>query len=441
MLNAENELKKWAPVLEHTDAPAIEDSYKKAVTAKLLENTERAIKEENAHSNFSLLSEDAQSSTGSITGSGSFDPILISLVRRAMPNLIAYDVAGVQPMSGPTGLIFAMKARFGAAKGAGSSAAIANSNTEAFAGEADTDFSGTGTHAAGGAGDHLFDSPQTPLTTGAGLATADGESATGATGFSEMGFTIDKTTVTAKTRQLKAEYSMELAQDLKAVHGLDAESELANILSGEILAEINREVIRKIVATSKVGAQQAGLANGGQFDLAADADGRWAVEKFQSLIFQIEREANGIAKDTRRGKGNFVICSANVASALAATGGLTFKGGEGLNVDDMGNTFAGTLNGGLKVYVDPYAVDDYATVGYKGTNAYDAGLFYCPYVPLTMVRAVGENSFQPKIAFKTRYGLVANPLIEADGAGDGSLGANGTNVYYRSFGVGSINIG
>jgi len=440
MLNAENELKKWAPVLDHTDAPAITDSYKKAVTAKLLENTERAIKEENAHSNFSLLSEDANTSTGSITGSGSFDPILISLVRRAMPNLIAYDVAGVQPMSGPTGLIFAMKARFGNAAGA----AIANSSTEAFAGEADTDFSGSGldspevNHAAGGAGDHLFNSPQTPLTTGTGRLTATAE---GTESFNEMGFTIDKTTVTAKTRQLKAEYSMELAQDLKAVHGLDAESELDNILSGEILAEINREVIRKIVATSKVGAQQAGLANGGQFDLKADADGRWAVEKFQSLIFQIEQEANGIARDTRRGKGNFVICSSNVASALAATGGLKFKGGEGLNVDDMGNTFAGTLNGGLKVYIDPYAVKDYATVGYKGTNAYDAGLFYCPYVPLTMVRAVGENSFQPKIAFKTRYGLVANPLIENDGAGDGSLGATGTNVYYRSFGVSSINLG
>ena len=444
MLNAENELKKWAPVLEHTDAPAIEDSYKKAVTAKLLENTERAIKEENAHSNFSLLSEDAQSSTGSITGTGSFDPILISLVRRAMPNLIAYDVAGVQPMSGPTGLIFAMKARFGA-KAGGSQAAIDNSSDEAFANEADTDFSGTGTHQAEGAGDYLFDSPLPdpvePGTTGTGLTTANGESATGATGFSEMGFTIDKTTVTAKTRQLKAEYSMELAQDLKAVHGLDAESELANILSGEILAEINREVIRKIVATSKVGAQQSGLTNAGRFDLKADADGRWAVEKFQSLIFQIEQEANQIAKNTRRGKGNFVICSSNVASALAATGGLTFKGGEGLNVDDMGNTFAGTLTGGLKVYVDPYAVKDYATVGYKGTNAYDAGLFYCPYVPLTMVRAVGENSFQPKIAFKTRYGLVANPLIEDDGAGDGSIGAVNTNVYYRSFGVENINIG
>ena len=441
MLNAENELKKWAPVLEHTDAPAIQDSYKKAVTAKLLENTERAIKEESAHSNFSLLSEDANSSTGSITGSGSFDPILISLVRRAMPNLIAYDVAGVQPMSGPTGLIFAMKARFGDKAGT----AIDNAQPEAFVNEADTDFSGAGTHQAEGAADFLFDSPLpspvVPGTTGTGLGTAAGEAA-GAGDFNEMGFTIDKTTVTAKTRQLKAEYSMELAQDLKAVHGLDAESELANILSGEILAEINREVIRNIVATSKVGAQQAGLAKAGRFDLVADADGRWAVEKFQSLIFQIEQEANAIAKSTRRGKGNFVICSANVASALAATGGLTFKGGEGLNVDDTGNTFAGTLTGGLKVYVDPYAVKDYATVGYKGTNAYDAGLFYCPYVPLTMVRAVGENSFQPKIAFKTRYGLVANPIIADTGSGGnpGGIGGVNSNIYYRSFGVENINI-
>ena len=374
MLNAENEIKKWAPVLEHADAPAITDSYKKAVTAKLLENTEVALRQEAQAATFSL-NEDANTGVGSIEKP---DPVLISLVRRAMPNLIAYDVAGVQPMSGPTGLIFAMKARFGAAAG-GTSAAITTSSDEAFAGELangttnepDTDFSGTGTDAGG-----LFDSPESGIKTGTGITTATGETATGDSGLAEMGFTIQKSTVTAKTRQLKAEYSMELAQDLKAVHGLDAESELANILSGEILAEINREVIRKIVATSVVGAQQTGLTKAGLFDLASDADGRWAVEKFQSLIFQIEQEANGIAKDTRRGKGNFVICSSNVASALAATGGLTFKGGEGLNVDDMGNTFAGTLTGGLKVYVDPYATGDYATVGYKGTNAYDAGIFY-----------------------------------------------------------------
>ena len=436
MLNAENELKKWQPVLEHADAPAIGDSYKKAVTAKLLENTEKALQEERAHSSFSLTEDASSNTTASITGTGSFDPILISLVRRAMPNLIAYDVGGVQPMSGPTGLIFAMKARFGNSAGA----AIATTSTEAFASEPDTDFSGSGLEldspivSHSGSIETLFDSPLGTPTTGEGVSTAAAE---GTETFNEMGFTIDKTTVTAKTRQLKAEYSMELAQDLKAVHGLDAESELANILSGEILAEINREVIRKIVATSVVGAQQTGLTKAGLFDLASDADGRWAVEKFQSLIFQIEQEANGIAKDTRRGKGNFVICSSNVASALAATGGLTFKGGEGLNVDDMGNTFAGTLTGGLKVYVDPYATGDYATVGYKGTNAYDAGIFYCPYVPLTMVRAVGENSFQPKIAFKTRYGLVANPLIADTGSVSGTPGSN---VYYRSFGVKSINI-
>jgi hypothetical protein len=437
MLNAENELKKWQPVLEHADAPAISDSYKKAVTAKLLENTEKAIQEQHAHSSFSLT-EDAQSNTGSITGSGSFDPILISLVRRAMPNLIAYDVAGVQPMSGPTGLIFAMKARFG------DGTAIVNSDTEAFVNEPDTDFSGAGqdspqlTHAGDVASNIVQDSPgEETVTTVSGIT---GSFAETSETFNEMGFTIDKTTVTAVTRQLKAEYSMELAQDLKAVHGLDAESELANILSGEILAEINREVIRKIVDTGKVGAQ-SDTTTAGRFDLKADADGRWAVEKFQSLIFQIEKEANQIAKSTRRGKGNFVICSSDVASALAATGGLTFKGGEGLNVDDMGNTFAGTLNGGLKVYVDPYAVKNYATVGYKGTNPYDAGMFYCPYVPLTMVRAVGENSFQPKIAFKTRYGLVANPLIAATGTISASNLTPDSNVYYRSFRVDNINVG
>ena len=437
MLNAENELKKWQPVLEHADAPAISDSYKKAVTAKLLENTEKAIQEQHAHSSFSLT-EDAQSNTGSITGSGSFDPILISLVRRAMPNLIAYDVAGVQPMSGPTGLIFAMKARFG------DGTAIVNSATEAFVNEPDTDFSGAGQDSpnlahAGDIADSLADDSPT-ATTPVTVSGITGSFAETSETFNEMGFTIDKTTVTAVTRQLKAEYSMELAQDLKAVHGLDAESELANILSGEILAEINREVIRKIVDTGKVGAQ-SDTATAGRFDLKADADGRWAVEKFQSLIFQIEKEANQIAKSTRRGKGNFVICSSDVASALAATGGLTFKGGEGLNVDDMGNTFAGTLNGGLKVYVDPYAVKNYATVGYKGTNPYDAGMFYCPYVPLTMVRAVGENSFQPKIAFKTRYGLVANPLIAATGTIAASNLTPDSNVYYRSFRVDNINVG
>jgi len=425
MFNAENDLKKWAPVLEHADAAPITDNYKKAVTARLLENTEVALREQNAHSNFSL-NEDAQTSTGSITGTGSFDPILISLVRRAMPNLIAYDVAGVQPMSGPTGLIFAMKARYGDNAGA----AITNASPEALFDEADTDFSGAGTHLGelpvnGGTG--LFS--DSDLTTGNGITTATAE---GSSALNEMGFTLDKATVTATTRQLKAEYSMELAQDLKAVHGLDAESELANILSGEILAEINREIIRKIVTTGKIG----GIGATEAFDLVADADGRWAVEKFQSLIFQIETEANKIALDTRRGKGNFVICSSNVASALAAAGKLTFGGSE-LQVDATGNTFAGLLNGRLKVYVDPYATEDYATVGYKGESAYDAGLFYCPYVPLTMVRAVGENSFQPKIAFKTRYGLVQNPLVGTNPAD--VIGNN--NPYYRSFRVKNINVG
>ena len=422
MLNAENELKKWAPVLEHADAPAITDSYKKSVTAKLLENTESALRQEAQAATFSL-NEDANVNTGSITTP---DPVLISLVRRAMPNLIAYDVAGVQPMSGPTGLIFAMKARFG------DGTPVVTTDTEAFgpetdsvSGEPDTDFSGTGTQAGG-----LFDSPESGITTGTGIATGTAEVSTS---LAEMGFTIEKSTVTAKTRQLKAEYSMELAQDLKAVHGLDAESELANILSGEILAEINREVIRTIATTGEVG----GVGSTEAFDLVADADGRWAVEKFQSLIFQIEKEANTIARRTRRGKGNYVICSSNVASALAAAGGLKFGGAGELAVDAAGNTFAGTLNGKLKVYVDPYATTDYATVGYKGDSAYDAGLFYCPYVPLTMVRAIGENSFQPKIAFKTRYGLVANPL---NGVLD-SPGAAGSNPYFRTFRVKNINVG
>jgi hypothetical protein len=424
MLNAENEIKKWAPVLEHADAPAITDSYKKAVTAKLLENTEHAIRQEKAASSFSLT-EDANTGTSAID---TFDPVLISLVRRAMPNLIAYDVAGVQPMSGPTGLIFAMKPRFLADNTAINSPS--SDEAEAFLNEPDTEFSGTGAQAGG-----LFNSPEgavsgsdyANITTGRGSSTLAGETATDG-GINEMGFTIEKSLVSAKTRQLKAEYSMELAQDLKAVHGLDAESELANILSGEILGEINREVIRSIVVTGK---------NAGNFDLVADADGRWAVEKFQSLIYKIEQEANVIATSTRRGKGNFVICSSDVASALAAAGKLAF-GGEGeLTVDALGNTFAGTLNGRLKVYVDPYATNDYATVGYKGANAYDAGLFYAPYVPLTMVRAVGENSFQPKIAFKTRYGLVANPLT---GTVDGIGNAN-SNDFFRSFTVTNINVG
>ena len=419
MLNAEKELQKWAPVLEHADAPAISDSYKKAVTAKLLENTEVALREEATASSFGTLNE-GQNQTAGVANP---DPVLISLVRRAMPNLIAYDVAGVQPMSGPTGLIFAMKARVGHA-----SNQIAKTDAEALFNEADTDFSSSNNSAHAGG---LFDSPAT-ITQGTGLTTELGEESST---LANMGFTIEKATVTAVTRQLKAEYTMELAQDLKAVHGLDAESELANILSGEILAEINREVIRNIVVTGK----EAGLGATHSFDLVADADGRWAVEKFQSLIFQIEQEANQIALDTRRGKGNFVICSSNVASALAAAGSLKF-GGEGeIAVDATGNTFAGTLNGKLKVYVDPYASTDYASVGYKGASPYDAGMFYCPYVPLTMVRAVGENNFQPKIAFKTRYGLVANPMVTANP--QNGVGAANTNPYYRTFRVKNINVG
>ena len=415
MLNAEKELQKWAPVLEHADAPAITDSYKKAVTAKLLENTEVALREEATASSFGTLNEGQNQASAAVNP----DPVLISLVRRAMPNLIAYDVAGVQPMSGPTGLIFAMKARVGHA-----SNAIAKTDAEALFNEADTDFSGAGTHAGG-----LFDSPAS-ITSGTGLATLAGETQSP---LANMGFTIEKATVTAVTRQLKAEYTMELAQDLKAVHGLDAESELANILSGEILAEINREVIRNIVVTGK----EAGIGAKHEFDLKTNADGRWAVEKFQSLIFQIEQEANQIALDTRRGKGNFVICSSNVASALAAGGQLKFGGEGDVAVDATGNTFAGTLNGSLKVYVDPYASADYATVGYKGASPYDAGIFYCPYVPLTMVRAVGENNFQPKIAFKTRYGLVANPMVTANP--QNGVGAANTNSYYRTFRVKNIN--
>jgi len=432
MFNSENELKKWAPVLDHADAPEFKDNYRRAVTAKLLENTERALNEERAANG--MLNEN-NTTTGSIT---TYDPVLISLVRRAMPNLIAYDVAGVQPMSGPTGLIFAMKARYNDvdSPGAGN---VTTADTEALFDEADTDFSGAASPAHAGtdplAG--LLDSPLGSYTTGTGLGTAAGEAGTPA----ELGFTIEKATVTAKTRQLKAEYTMELAQDLKAIHGLDAESELANILSSEILAEINREVIRSINSTARVGGANVGAD--GLFDLVADADGRWAVEKFKSLIYQLEVEANSIAKTTRRGKGNFVICSSNVASALAAAGQLDYSSNisANLNVDDTGNTFAGVLNGRMKVYVDPYAGNDYATIGYRGTNPYDAGLFYCPYVPLTMVRAVDETTFQPKIAFKTRYGLQANPFYTT-AAGIGAAGttqSNG-NQYFRKIRVGSINL-
>lgn len=407
MFKSEGLEKKWQPILEAADAPAFADSYRKSVTAMLLENQQKAAAE--ARSQAQYLNE---STPANVTaGVDKWDPVLISLVRRSMPNLIAYDVAGVQPMTGPTGLIFAMKARYNQPTSSGVTPAVTNADTEALFNEADTGFSGTGTHP-----------------NGEGKTTAAGEGDITA----NMGFTVDKVTVTAKTRALKAEYSMELAQDLKAVHGLDAETELANILSTEILAELNREVIIKINNSAKAG----GI--GGDFDLQVDADGRWAVEKFKSLLFQIEKDANTIAKETRRGKGNYVICSSNVASALAAAGVLDYAPAlaTNLNVDDTGNTFAGLINGRLKVFIDPYSTDDYVTVGYKGSNAYDAGIYYCPYVPLTMVRAVDEQSFQPKIAFKTRYGIVANPFANATGA---IVAA--TNPYFRKFTVANINVG
>ena len=438
MFNAENDIKKWGPVLEHADAPAISDNYRKAVTAKLLENTEVALKQEAAQFSGSL-NEDANQVTSAVSN---FNPVLISLVRRAMPNLIAYDVAGVQPMSGPTGLIFAMKARYGDNTAFGpvvdgtefdGTASGVNQN-EALFDEANTAFS-----AGGSGGSAPSQTTPTPNTTG-GATTAAGEALTGAE-FGDMGFTIEKAVVEAKTRALKAEYSMELAQDLKAIHNLDAESELANILSTEILAEINREVIgsiNSVAIAAPVGAQTTGNEN--KFDLQNDADGRWAVEKFKSLLFQIEIEANKIAKTTRRGKGNFIICSSNIASALAAAGSLDYTPAlsANLQVDDTGNTFAGVLNGRMKVYIDPYATGtDSVTVGYRGTNPYDAGMFYCPYVPLTMVRAVDENTFQPKIAFKTRYGMQQNPFV---GLASG-IGTAGQNSYFRRFLVENINVG
>jgi len=430
MFNAENAQQKWQPILENADVPEIKDNYRKSVTAVLLENQEKAMREERAA--FGSLNETAANATGA--GIDTFDPVLISLVRRSMPNLMAYDVAGVQPMTGPTGLIFAMKSRYSTQGG-----------TEALFNEADTDFSGAGTH--GGASDSLgshgtdanTDDIEDSFGAGTGMATSAAE-ALGNTGnaFGEMAFSIDKTSVTAKSRALKAEYTMELAQDLKAIHGLDAESELANILSAEILAEINREVIRTINVKAKLGAQTSNTAVNGVFDVSGDSDGRWSVEKFKGLIMQIEREANTIARETRRGKGNFIICSSDVASALAAAGMLDYTPAlsANLNVDDTGNTFAGVLNGRTKVYIDPYATNDYVNVGYRGSNPYDAGLFYAPYVPLTMVRAVGESDFQPRIGFKTRYGMVANPF--AGGAASSETGTDRANQYYRIFAVTNI---
>jgi len=442
---------KWAPLLDYQGAEAITDPHRRAVTAQLLENQEKFQNESRAfQEGGSMLSEAPTNATGGAVDN--FDPVLISLIRRSMPNLIAYDVAGVQPMNGPTGLIFAMRARYNNQAG---SEALFNEADSAFSAQdsgydvTQGDYTGgsddgisvgfgstaqTGSNpsvlgAAGGSG--------TAYGVGQGMSTADAESL-GDTGdlFNEMAFSIEKVTVTAKSRALKAEYSLELAQDLKAIHGLSAESELSNILSSEILSEINREVVRTIYKVARPGAQ-ANVSTAGQFDLDIDSNGRWSVEKFKGLLFQIERDANAIAQETRRGKGNIIITSADVASALTMAGVLDYTPAlnANLQVDSTGNLFAGTINGKYKVYIDPFGsaagdANQYYVVGYKGTSPYDAGLFYCPYVPLQMVRAVGENSFQPKIGFKTRYGMVANPFAEGADAALGAIKAN-TNRYYR----------
>jgi hypothetical protein len=471
MFHSEHLQEKWAPLLDYQGLDTIKDSHRRAVTAVLLENQERFLREQSAFENGSMnmLMETAPTNsagTGGFTGSAAaagptagFDPVLISLIRRSMPNLIAYDVAGVQPMSGPTGLIFAMRSRYNNQSG-----------KETFFDEVDSAFSGQdggfnvagfgstatgiGTTTQSGNNPALLNAASvapTDYNVGQGMPTGDAENLDGNAGdaFNQMAFSIEKVTVTAKSRALKAEYSLELAQDLKAIHGLNAEAELANILSTEILAEINREVIRTIYMTAEKGASQ-NVATAGIFDLDVDSNGRWSVEKFKGLLFQIERDANAIAQRTRRGKGNIILCSADVASALTMAGVLDYTPAlnANLTVDDTGNTFAGTLMGKFRVYIDPYAANltsgnaaptggnQYYVVGYKGSSPYDAGLFYCPYVPLQMVRAVGENSFQPKIGFKTRYGLVANPFAEGDATnqGLGRLQVN-SNRYYRRVAV------
>ena len=458
MFNAEHLQEKWSPLLDYEGLDPIKDSHRRAVTAILLENQERTIREERE-----FLFEGPTNGTGSGSNPGlgaattgplqGFDPVLISLIRRSMPNLIAYDLCGVQPMNGPTGLIFAMRSRY-----------TDQTGPESFYNEVDSAFSGQnegfdvtngmtgaavgmGTTGQTGTNPGLLnpESGQTGSTysVGQGMRTDDAEDlGTSGDNFNQMAFSIEKVTVTAKSRALKAEYSLELAQDLKAIHGLNAEAELANILSTEILAEINREVIRTIYRTAESGAQ-VNTATAGTFDLDVDSNGRWSVEKFKGLIFQIERDANAIAQRTRRGKGNTIICSADVASALAMAGVLDYTPAlnANLNVDDTGNTFAGVLQGKYKVYIDPYAANvaanQYYVVGYKGSSPYDAGLFYCPYVPLQMVRAVGENTFQPKIGFKTRYGMVANPFAEGLTAGAGALTVN-ANRYYRRVKVANL---
>jgi len=447
MFQTEHLQEKWQPVLEHPDLPKIEDSYKRAVTTLILENQEKALREDK-----NFLTEVVPSNSMGGGQMDTWDPILISLVRRAMPNLIAYDVCGVQPMTGPTGLIFAMRSSF-----------ISQDGAEALMDESMPGGANSSNQNAGGTiggGDVastetnpsvLNDDPATAYTSATGMTTAQGEalgdSSTNA--FAQMAFSIEKSTVTAVSRALKAEYSMELAQDLKALHGLDAETELANILSSEILAEINREVVRSLYVTAVKGAQ-ANTTTAGVFDLDTDSNGRWSVEKFKGLMFAIERDANAIGQQTRRGKGNMIICSADVASALQMAGVLDYTPAlnNNLNVDDSSTTFAGTMNGRFKVYVDPYAANvsasQYYVCGYKGTSPYDAGFFYCPYVPLQMVRAVGENSFQPKIGFKTRYGMAANPFAAAGAVAaadtvntDASLDAN-TNAWYRRVKVSNL---
>ena len=464
MFNAKQLTEKWAPVLSHESSPGIKDNYKKAVTAVLLENQERFLREERG-----MLNEVAVNALGASTvspansalgnantaGLAGFAPVLISLIRRSMPNLVAYDICGVQPMSGPTGLIFAMRSRY---ENQGGEEALFNEADTGFSAGGDTnkgDYAvraGDGTSASGNSlsdGNNpslLNDSSPGTYEVAAGMSRESLETM-GETGnlFREMSFSIEKTSVTAKSRALKAEYTLELAQDLKAIHGLDAEQELANILSSEVLAEINREVVRRVYSVAKKGAQN-NVANAGLFDLDVDSNGRWSVEKFKGLLFQVERDANAIAQETRRGKGNFLMCSADVASALAMAGvldyssGLTGAGGPSIGeVDDTGNLLVGTINGRIKVYVDPYAANlsdkHYYVVGYKGTSPYDAGLFYCPYVPLQMVRSIDPNNFQPKIGFKTRYGMVSNPFVTTNGAYNGTpdgetLTAN-ANMYYR----------
>jgi len=446
MLLSEELKQKWQPVLEHPELEAIKDPYKKAVTAMVLENQSQAMASDRAQ--MGMLNETTSGGPSNVTGAGvqNFDPILISLVRRALPNLIAYDVAGVQPMTGPTGLIFAMRAKYGEN--------MVASGREAFFNEANTQFSGIGsdTNRFGFANNVVSDTLTNPLltaanafTTGIGMSTSKAEflGSESNTAFGQMAFSIEKVTVTAQSRALKAEYSLELAQDLKAIHGLDAETELSNILSTEILAEINREVIRTIYTVAKNGAQ-FGTTTAGTFDLDTDSNGRWSVERFKGLIFQVERDANVIAKETRRGKGNVMIVSSDVASAMAMAGVLQYTPAlsTDLQVDDTGNTFAGLLHGRIKVYIDPYfggytSNQELVTIGYKGSSPYDAGLFYCPYVPLQMVRAVDQYTFQPKIGFKTRYGMVANPFAGGENVDLGQLYGK-RNTYYRIFRVANL---